>query len=426
MSDELERLQEALRATVPRASEAARERAVNMAMAAFDDQRQGIRQPVRQKDQVPKRGAWRLASWLKGFSMQIPRPALAFTGTAVAVIAAGLVFRQALLPPPGLSPSLAPTERAAPTEAPSSRSLQRGLSPQPRAELEPSPAETEAMSPSPADRMAARPRQAPRFRDCPGCPELVVILGGSYLMGSRSGEAGRLDNEGPVRRVVIARSFAVGVHEVTHGEYARFVQATTGHQAGSSCLVQQGESSALVERPGASWQTPGFKQTDRHPVVCVSWEDAQAYVRWLSAETGHTYRLPSEAEWEYAARAGTETPRYWGAAGGPCEQANGAEASCADGHAWTSPVGTFTANGFGLHDVLGNAGEWVQDCWHGGHEAASADGTARESRDCSERVLRGGSWRDGPERLRAASRSGEVSGTRSSAAGFRVLRVLSR
>ena len=416
MSDELERLREALRATTPRPSAAARERAVSMATAAFDDQHQGIRRPVRQKDQVPKRGAWRLASWLRGFSMQIPRPALAFTGTAVAVIAAGLVFRQALLPLPDLSPA----ERAAPAEVPS-RSLQRGLTPQPRAGLEPS---------SPAERMAQRSLQTSpereagrRFRDCPTCPELVVAPVGSFMMGSPAGEAGRLDDEGPVHRVEIAESFAVGVHEVTRGEYAHFVQAT-GHEAGSSCRVPDDESGGWIERPGASWRAPGFEQTDRHPVVCVSWEDAQAYVRWLSAETGHAYRLPSEAEWEYAARADTSTPRYWGAAG-PCEHANGAEASCADGHVWTSPVGTFAANGLGLHDVLGNADEWAQDCWHEGYENAPAGGRARESGDCSMRVLRGGSWDDAPDRLRAASRERAASGMRSSTAGFRVLQVLS-
>ena len=360
--------------------------------------------------------------------MQIPRPALAFTGTAVAVIAASLVFRQTLLLPPDLSPSLSPAERGAPAEAPS-RSLQRGLSVQPRAGLEPLPGESESASSAPGQ-VAGRSRQASpegetgrRFRDCPACPQLVVVPAGSFMMGSPSGEAGRVDDEGPAHRVEIAESFAVGVHEVTRGEYARFAQATS-HEAGPACRVRDGEPGGWIERPGASWRAPGFEQTDRHPVVCVSWEDAQAYARWLSAQTGHAYRLPSESEWEYAARAGTGTPWYWGAAS-PCEHANGAEAWCADGHAWTSPVGTFAANGFGLHDVLGNADEWVQDCWHGGYGEAPAGGRARQSGDCSERVLRGGSWRDGPERLRAASRYGGASGMRSSAAGFRVLRVLS-
>ena len=356
--------------------------------------------------------------------MHMPRPALAFTGTAVAVIAAGLVFRQAQLSPPGLSP----TERAAPAEV-ASRSLQRGLSPQPRAGLEPSPVETESESPAVTSMSrrsvpaAPQPGAGRRFRDCPACPDLVVVPAGSYPMGSPSGEAGRRHSEGPVHQAEIAESFAVGVHEVTRAEYARFVQAT-GHKAGSSCRVRDGESGAWVERPGASWLVPGFEQADGHPVVCVSWEDAQAYVRWLSAETGHAYRLPSEAEWEYAARAGTHTPRYWDAAAGSCGHANGAEASCADGYVWTSPVGTFAGNGFGLHDVLGNAGEWVQDCWREGYEDTAADARAGESGDCSRRVLRGGSWRDGPARLRAASRYGEAAAMRSSAVGFRVFRVL--
>ena len=422
MSDELEKLREALRATPQRPSAAAREQAISMATAAFDDQRQGIRQPERQRHRIPQGGARRLAYWLKVFSMQIPRPTLAFAGTAVVVVAAGLVFRQALLPSPGVSPSLSKSELAAPPDV-ASRSLQRGLSPQPRARMESLPADGQATSPSAGDRMAALPRQLSLFRDCPMCPELAVVPGGSYLMGSRSVEAGRLDHEGPVRRVAIERSFAVGVHEVTRGEYARFVQAT-GHEAGSYCRARQGDSNELVEHSGASWQSPGFEQTDSHPAVCVSWEDAQAYARWLSRETGHPYRLPSEAEWEYSARAGTETPRYWGA-GDPCEHANGAQPPCADGHPRTSPVGSFAANGFGLYDVLGNAQEWVQDCWREDYEGAPASGRARESGDCSLRVLRGGSWNDDPARLRAASRDRGAAGMRSATTGFRVMRGLS-
>ena len=134
------------------------------------------------------------------------------------------------------------------------------------------------------------------FRDCDGCPELAVVPPGNYMMGSPSSEAGRGDDEGPVHRVVIGEPFAVGVKEVTRGEYRRFVRAT-GHSAGDSCRTY--ENGKWESRGGRNWEDPGYGQTDEHPVVCVNWGDAKAYVGWLSEETGEGYRLLSEAEWEY-------------------------------------------------------------------------------------------------------------------------------
>ena len=297
-----------------------------------------------------------------------------------------------------------------------------------------------------------------RFRDCPSCPEMVVVPAGSYEMGSPISEVGRQENEGPVHRVTIAEPFAVGVYEVTRGEFRRFVEAT-GYSTGNSCATF--EKGKEARRSGRHWRNPGFPQTDQHPVVCVSWQDAQAYVRWLSQETGQTYRLLTEAEWEYVARAGTRTARYWGQGfSDQCLHANGWDAvldaafdvrlkpandedkeysefmnriipfrnenqavDCDDGYAWTSPVGVYGANAFGLHDMLGNAWEAVQDCWNDSYVGAPSNGKSWESGNCSRRVLRGGSWVYGPGFLRAALRGG-YDYPRSNIDGFRIARTL--
>ena len=261
---------------------------------------------------------------------------------------------------------------------------------------------------------------------------MVVVPVGSFLMGSPESEAGRWDDgrEGPVHPVTIGHRLAVGVNEVTRGEFARFVSAT-GRSMGDGCRTS--ESGVWKERSGRHWKSPGFSQTDAHPVVCVSWNDAQAYMRWLSGRTGEEYRLLSEAEWEYVARAGTETARYWGASeSGQCRYANGADAStdfdwrtgCNDGHASTAPVGRYEANGYGLHDVLGNVWEWVEDCWNDSYAGAPRDGSAWTSGVCSVRVLRGGSWYLPPKYLRSALRYGDTTGHRDDDLGFRVARAL--
>ena len=171
--------------------------------------------------------------------------------------------------------------------------------------------------------------------------------------------------------------------------------------------------------------------------MCVNWEDAQAYARWLSAETGKTYRLPSEAEWEYAARAGTTTRRHWGDdPDDGCAYANGADRTfearvdnwtvmdCTDGVVWTSPVGAYRPNAFGLHDVLGNVWEWVEDCWHDDYDGAPRDGSSwTTGGDCGRRVARGGSWNNSPRGLRSANRSWSGAERRTSNIGFRVART---
>ena len=279
-----------------------------------------------------------------------------------------------------------------------------------------------------------------KFRDCrqPQCPELVVVPLWSYRMGSPSSEVGRGDDEGPVHQVTIGRPFAVGVYEVTRGEFARFV-SETGRSMGDSCWTYEGGE--WKERSGRHWMSPGYSQADNHPVVCVNWDDAKAYVRWLSVKTRHEYRLLSEAEWEYVARAGTRTARYWGESeSGQCRYANGADrmakrhnsgwtvADCDDRYYQTSPTGTYEANGFGLHDVLGNVWEWVEDCWNDSYRGAPSDGRAWESEsgDCGRRVVRGGSWGNSPGSLRSANRYGVTTGDRNYLAGFRVARTLTR
>ena len=262
-----------------------------------------------------------------------------------------------------------------------------------------------------------------RFRDCPECPELVVVPEGSFMMGSPSSEEGRRDNEGPVHRVRIEHLFAVGVKEVTVGEYRRFVSARD-HASGDSCFGEEDGDGAWLERSGRDWRNPGFRQTDDHPVVCVSWDDTQAYVDWLSRKTGQEYRLLGEAEWEYVARAGTGTRYWWGDEIGR-NRANCKRCGSRRDYEQTSPVGSFSANGFGLHDVHGNVWEWVEDCWNDSYDGAPSDGSAWKSGDCSERVLRGGSWNLHPKMfLRSAIRTGFPSDRWFNMVGFRVARTL--
>ena len=232
------------------------------------------------------------------------------------------------------------------------------------------PAETAAPDPPPAD--PTEPGSV--FRDCPACPEMVVVPAGTFLMGSDRRDDESFDNERPRHRVTV-EPFALGVHEVTRDEYQAFA-AATGRGSGDRCLAFDAEDERFDWREEASWRSPGYPQTGDHPVACVNWEDAQAYARWLSTETGQAYRLPSEAEWEYAARAGTTTRRHWGDdPDDGCAYANGADRTakrrfdnwtwvtdCTDGVLWTSLVGAYEPNALGLHDMPGNVSEWVEDC----------------------------------------------------------------
>lgn len=270
---------------------------------------------------------------------------------------------------------------------------------------------------------------------------MVAVPAGRFVMGTATGEeerealapAFRHRSEPP--RTVNVASFSAGRFEVTRGQYRAFAEATG--RATDGCFVWVG--AGFEKDPTKDWRNPGYPQDDTHPVVCVSWDDATAYAAWLARRTGKAYRLLTEAEWEYAARAGTTTSRYWGDAAGPsCRHANGADlttaaqvpgagdwpvADCSDRHAYTAPVGSYPANAFGLHDMLGNVWEWAQDCWHANYDGAPGDGSARATGDCSHRAVRGGSWEDAPLGLRAAYRVGSPTVIRVWIRGFRVART---
>ena len=274
------------------------------------------------------------------------------------------------------------------------------------------------------DRRLARKYPAgTKLRDCDECPELVVAPAGSYQMGLSNSEMDENEDDNsswvrssrPVHEVTIARPFAVGVHEVTVGEFARFVSAT-GRSMGNACWTYEGGE--WKERSGRHWRSPGFRQTDSHPVVCVNWSDAKAYVRWLSGETGEDYRLLSDAEWEYVARAGTTGRYHFGSSLSP------SQANYGMNREGPAPVGSYPANAFGLHDVHGNVWEWVEDCWNDSYNGAPSNGSAWESGECVERVLRGGSWFLIPRYLRSAYRYRNTTGFRYLSAGFRVARTL--
>ncbi|WP_282609182.1 SUMF1/EgtB/PvdO family nonheme iron enzyme [Pelagibius sp. Alg239-R121] len=230
-------------------------------------------------------------------------------------------------------------------------------------------------------------------RDCEFCPELVQIVPGSFTMGSNSDN----DNERPATKVTIKKAYAIGRYEVSVGEWA-------------SCVSDGGCSYKPKKKAG---------QSDRAPMRNLSWLDAMEYVNWLAKKTGRPYRLPSEAEWEYAARAGTKTSYWWG------RDVGSGKVDCKDcGSEWVRKnppeLGSFGANPFGLYDTSGSVWEWTADCWTKSHDGAPRDGSVRNSADCRQRVLRGGSWRNEPAYLRSASRFNYDANVRYLVNGFRV------
>ena len=269
------------------------------------------------------------------------------------------------------------------------------------------------------------------FKDLEAGPEMVVAPAGKFTMGSPKGEPQRSDDEGPQHEVTIPKPFAVGRCAVTRGEFAAFVTAT-GHKMDGGAHVWTGKEWKLD--PSKSWRDPGFAQDDSHPVVCVSWHDAQAYIAWLSNASGAPYRLPSEAEWEYSCRAGTATPFWWGSSITP-EQANydGSVTPYQGGgqkgeyRKRTVPAQSFAANPWGLYQVHGNVWEWCEDFRHGSYEGKpenlKATGGAWIDGSGSYRVLRGGSWSYLPQNLRSAFRIGSPV-SRLGDIGFRVARTI--
>lgn len=267
------------------------------------------------------------------------------------------------------------------------------------------------------------------IQDCPNCPAVTVLPAGRYVQGND--ETASSSVEKPQHAVIIAAPFALSTDDVTVANFAEFVAATARDMRG--CDTYDGR---WRHRATASWKSPGFAQEATHPVTCTSWSDAKAYAAWLSARTGHAYRLPSAAEWEYAARAGAVT-RPWEANGSTaCANANVADQSavrrypgwngfsCDDGYVYTSPVGAFGSNALGLHDMLGNVFQWTEDCWHENYGGSPTDGSARLDGDCTQHELRGGSWFSSPAYVRASYRNHFPASYRTSSVGFRVVREL--
>jgi|SRR5579872_1208013 formylglycine-generating enzyme required for sulfatase activity len=232
------------------------------------------------------------------------------------------------------------------------------------------------------------------FHDCPDCEELVVLPPGEFDMGSTE-----KPSEGPVHHVTIGKAVAIGRREVTFAEWDQCVAA-----------------GACKHNPSDQ----GWGRASR-PVINVSWDDTKEFIAWLSQKTGQTYRLPTEAEWEYAARAGTSSPFWWGKDVGvghaKCED-------CGDPLHKTMPGGSFRPNAFGLYDTAGNAAEWVEDCWNPTYKGAPKDGSAWKTGDCTGRVLRGGSFANKATSLRSAWRFKYDEDVRYYANGFRVARDL--
>lgn len=269
-----------------------------------------------------------------------------------------------------------------------------------------------APPPCVASRVDAAVAGAPSaFRDCAGSPVMVVIPAGTFRMGDVLGTG--LAYEQPVHEVRL-RSFAIGRYELTQAEWAACVGA------------------------GACEPVENAVANARLPLTQVSWIQTQQYTAWLSARSGRRYRLPSEAEWEYAVRAGSDTQFTWGNFTDlACRHANGFDRAghraytqwnwqieCNDGFAAAAPVGSFAANAWGLHDMLGNVWEWVADCWHADYENAPVDGSARLEASCRKHVNRGGGWGNHPRTLRVSNRDGDEAGASSDGLGFRVARDL--
>ncbi|MFZ4535480.1 MAG: SUMF1/EgtB/PvdO family nonheme iron enzyme [Propionivibrio sp.] len=304
----------------------------------------------------------------------------------------------------------------------------------------------------PAASAAIKPGQV--FKDCADCPEMVVIPSGKFTMGSSAAEQAAAvregvpkattDRESPQHEVSIGM-LAVGKSEVTRGEFSRFIGASgyrTEAETGGGCYVLKADGSDWEKKENVNWKSPGFEQSDEHPVVCVSWNDAKAYVKWLGEKTKKGYRLLSESEWEYAARAGSNSPYPWGEDKDHrkmCKYANHRDKTfaekfpnvafvvnkeCSDGRVNTAEVKHYLANDFGLYNMIGNVYEWVEDCFYDSYNGAPKDGSAWASGKCEARVLRGGSWYYDPANARAARRDRSGATDRDDLSGFRPARML--
>jgi len=284
------------------------------------------------------------------------------------------------------------------------------------------------------------------FKDCATCPVMVVIPGGEYTMGAAPDEPGYFEIEGPQHKVKVKR-FALGKFDITKAQWEDFAKDT--HRKPIPGCYWTGRTKGMEADPQGSWQDTGFTQVDSSPVVCISWTEIQEYLQWLGKKTGRTYRLPSEAEWEYAARAGSQTLYSWGNTPSHDLANYGGEKCCGglkqgkDQWDYTSPVGSFPPNKFGLYDMHGNVLQYLQDCLALSYAETPIDGSAYQrnvtlqatgelaemvnnKQSCSMRICRGGDWADPPSQIRAGFRSfapgpGEsLEAYRSAGVGFRV------
>ena len=276
------------------------------------------------------------------------------------------------------------------------------------------------------------------YRDCAECPEMVRVPAGTFVMGTPTADAHGAMTRAESQAVIVSigRPFALGKLEVTRREYRAFVN-DAGYDVRAPCRSWDEAHSRFSDDRARGWENPGRPREarDDHPVACVSWNDATSYVQWLAHKTGKAYRLPSEAEWEYAARAGSNALRPWGdAATDGCDFANLYDLAsrevyafgwepvhCRDGYPDVAPVGALRANAFGLYDMIGNVAEWVADC-----STDSYVGRPRDARawvwggGCARRVVRGGSWVSPAERARSAFRDSGEATERADYVGFRV------
>ena len=263
---------------------------------------------------------------------------------------------------------------------------------------------------------AANAKPGSEFKDCDQCPPMIVVPAGKFVMGSPATEAGHIATEAPQHHVTIDRPFAVGKYEITFADW----------------------EACVTDRRCARLEDSGFGR-GRRPVINVSYDDAKRYVAWLSEKTNWKYRLLTETEWEYAARAGSDKARYWGdsldeacqfanvfnpTTKGKYKDAERKSFPCNDGQVETAPVGSFKPNRFGLHDMLGNVWEWVEDCWNDSYAGAPSNASAWTTGNCSRRVVRGGGWYYGPRNVRSAKRLPTAPVQRSHDLGFRVARGL--
>lgn len=298
-----------------------------------------------------------------------------------------------------------------------------------------------------------KPAPAPvtTFKDCPDCPDMISIAPGKFVMGSTPEERTRegvipkfYEREGPPHEVTIHKRFAMSQNEITRGMYARFVAETGRPDPETGCGAFDPETDTWHDRKPYSWRDPKFYQTDLHPAACLSYRDARDFASWLAKRTGKPYRLATEAEWEYAARAGTTTARYWGESATPvCVMANTITAEtvhrlgdpkswknalvCTADRSYTQPVGSFPPNPWGLNDMIGNVYEYVADCYHDNYRGAPVDGSAwLDQGVCKEGyMLRGGAYYSTTWLARSAHRGGPVAlDQHPSAAGIRVVRDL--